>query len=225
MNPIRLVIAISVSLFWVCYASFLCMVYVIPGLIINFFGASRWFARLIDETTNIYWGQLVSMLEGFAGVSFRWTGDRLPLRENALVIANHNCYLDWLLLFSLAKRKGRLGCCKFFAKDAVKYIPGMGWGLVLADSIFLKRDWMRDQGTIEKTFRRIKEHDLPMWIISFPEGTRLTPDKLAESQVCSLRVSCLTPPLGFRQEGWYPSSKQRPHSTLQGLHRLPECAP
>lgn len=190
MNPLQFVSAIVVSVFWISYATALCLIYVVPGMIVNFLGGGRWFARIIDETCNWYWGQLVSTLEGFGGISFRFTGDKVPLRENALVIANHNCYLDWLILFSLAKRKGRLGCCKFFAKDTVKYVPGMGWGLVLADSIFLKRDWMRDQSTIERTFSRLKHHDLPFWIISFPEGTRLTPDKLAASQVRYHRHSC-----------------------------------
>ena len=35
---------------------------------------------------------------------------------------------------------------------------------------------------VEKMFRRLEEYQTPVWIISFPEGTRIRPKKLARSQ-------------------------------------------
>lgn len=40
----------------------------------------------------------------------------IPDRESALVISNHVSLLDWMYIFSIAGRKGRLGVMKFFAK-------------------------------------------------------------------------------------------------------------
>ena len=48
--------------------------------------------------------------------------------------------------------------------------------------IFVKRAWTRDKATILATFSRILENRVPIWLISFVEGTRFTPDKLIRSQ-------------------------------------------
>jgi 1-acyl-sn-glycerol-3-phosphate acyltransferase len=55
------------------------------------------------------------------------------MRESVVVMSNHQSFIgtsqflkiDWLVMFPFALRQGRLGCCNFFAKDSVKYIPGM----------------------------------------------------------------------------------------------------
>lgn len=134
------------------------------------------------------------------GKKILFYGDKLPLHQNAIVICNHLSVLDWLVLFSLARRKGRLGVTKFLIKDSVKWIPGVGWGLHMLNYVFLKRDWvnagftqnrnrtslccnnfmicfdkfqMKDKITIEKAFHQLKESQLPFWLIIFPEGFNL----------------------------------------------------
>jgi 1-acyl-sn-glycerol-3-phosphate acyltransferase len=77
------------------------------------------------------------------GKKILFFGDKLPLHQNAVIICNHLSVLDWLVLFSLARRKGRLGVTKFLTKDSVKWIPGVGWGLYLLNYVFLKRDWVK----------------------------------------------------------------------------------
>jgi 1-acyl-sn-glycerol-3-phosphate acyltransferase len=120
--------------------------------------------------------------EKFGQVRMVYTGDKTPLRESVVVISNHYSYADWMIIFTFAKRMGRLGCCKFFVKDLIKWIPGIGWGLVISDSIFLKRDWTRDERTIRGTFAHLREHNLPFWLVLFVEGTRITPKKHKEGQ-------------------------------------------
>lgn len=44
-------------------------------------------------------------------------------------VSNHRYWLDFVTIMSLAARKGRLGCVKFFAKKSIQYIPGIGWGM------------------------------------------------------------------------------------------------
>ncbi|KAJ1565253.1 hypothetical protein HK096_003786 [Nowakowskiella sp. JEL0078] len=51
--------------------------------------------------------------------------------------------------------------------------------------IFIKRNWNSDRKNIDKTFDKIKSTRLPVWIISYLEGTRQTPEKLQESQTFS----------------------------------------
>eukprot|EP01104_Vermistella_antarctica_P004476 TRINITY_DN1491_c0_g2_i1.p1 TRINITY_DN1491_c0_g2~~TRINITY_DN1491_c0_g2_i1.p1 ORF type:complete len:354 (-),score=57.57 TRINITY_DN1491_c0_g2_i1:57-1118(-) len=128
------------------------------------------------------WNQQLHYVEHKCGISYRYTGVRLPPRENAIVICNHIYWLDWLNCFSLASRTHRLGACKFFAKDIIKYIPGLGWGLYLLDSVFLSRNWGDDREAIMETFKKLRDHKMPVWMIFYPEGTRRTKEKLEASQ-------------------------------------------
>jgi len=133
------------------------------------------------QTADIYWDYLIRMIEGWGRWQMVLSGDKLPPHENAFVIANHRWIVDWSMIFCVAARKGRLGCIKFFVKDAIKYYPGFGWGIYVMDFIFLKRNWERDMVSISKTFEKLKQRRLPFWLVSHVEGTRLTPEKLKAS--------------------------------------------
>lgn len=136
---------------------------------------NRWCARSI-------WGLWVLMAERLYGIKVTVRGDALPWRENAFVLPNHQSMADILLLLSLAWRCGRVGDLKFFAKNMLKYVPGPGWGMWLIDCIFLKRDWMKDKGRIMRLFAKYKANEIPLFLVSFLEGTRRNPTKAAASQ-------------------------------------------
>jgi 1-acyl-sn-glycerol-3-phosphate acyltransferase len=104
------------------------------------------------------------------------------VRENAIVISNHQQMPDITFLMDFARRKDRLGDLKWIVKDIIKYVPGVGWGMLFLDCVFVKRTWTDDQESIRQTFARIVDNDVPVWLISFSEGTRITPEKLARSQ-------------------------------------------
>jgi 1-acyl-sn-glycerol-3-phosphate acyltransferase len=110
------------------------------------------------------------------------TGDSLPAGENALVIVNHQTMTDVQVLFLLARKAGRLGDLKWFVKDSLKYAPGFGWGMTFLDCLFVKRDWTADRAHIDRVFRRVVSGRVPLWLISFSEGTRLTAEKLARAR-------------------------------------------
>ena len=76
------------------------------------------------------------------------SGDELPQTENAVVIANHQSMTDVQALFLLARKAGRLGDLKWFVKNSLKYVPGIGWGMVFLDCLFVKRDWTADRRRI-----------------------------------------------------------------------------
>ena len=109
------------------------------------------------------------------------TGDALPAGENALVIVNHQTMTDVQVLFLLARKAGRLGDLKWFVKDSLKYAPGFGWGMTFLDCLFVKRDWTADAPT-STGVRRVVSARVPLWLISFSEGTRLSADKLARAR-------------------------------------------
>ena len=45
-----------------------------------------------------------------------WSGDRIPERESAVVLANHRGWFDFYLIHALAQHKRMLDSCKFFVK-------------------------------------------------------------------------------------------------------------
>ena len=136
---------------------------------------NRWCARSI-------WGLWVIMAERQAGISIRFVGDTPPPRENVLLIANHQTMTDVMVLLSLAWRCGRIGDLKWFVKDKVKYVPGVGWGMKFLDCIFVKRNWASDKDGIQRLFGKFKRHQIPIFLVTFLEGTRATPDKQAAAQ-------------------------------------------
>jgi 1-acyl-sn-glycerol-3-phosphate acyltransferase len=126
-------------------------------------------------------------LTGPIGLEIRQSGDELPWRENAFLISNHQAMADIPVLVAVAHNSGRMGDLKWFVKDPIKWVPGIGWGMQFIDSLFVKRNWMADQEKVRSTFRRIRDHHTPFWVVSFLEGTRATPAKIASSQAFGQR--------------------------------------
>ncbi len=138
--------------------------------------------KLNREIANAWWATCDLWGEHWWKIDIAIVGDEIPSGENALVVANHRTMADITTLFRLARHKGRLGDLKWFVKDVVKYVPGIGWGMVFLDCIFLKRDWSRDREALDRTFGKFKQQEIDMWAVSFVEGTRLRPEKLKRSQ-------------------------------------------
>lgn len=144
---------------------------------------SRRYFRAFNRYCALYWwGACVWLGVHCNGIRLKITGDDVPLRENAIVFANHQKMADIYVLMLFAMTKGRLGDLKWFVKDILKYVPGAGWGMLFLDCLFIKRNWDADKNKIAKTFAKFKEDKIPIWLISFVEGTRITPSKVNSSQ-------------------------------------------
>ena len=141
---------------------------------------NRWCARSI-------WGWWVVMAECQNNIEVRVTGDKVPFQENVFVTSNHQSVADIMVMLCFAWRCGRIGDMKWFVKDILKWIPGPGWGMYMIDCIFLKRNWARDKQDVLDLFSKFKRHDIPVFLVSFLEGTRATPDKLKTSQAYALK--------------------------------------
>jgi len=140
------------------------------------------FRKFNRWAADSWWGLCVQTSEFLYDVGLDVAGDDVPDSENAIVIANHQQMADITFLLAYARSKQRLGDLKWFAKKPVKYVPGVGWGMWFLDCPFLERNWADDQGSIGRTFESLLRDKVPMWLVSFPEGTRLTPEKLEASQ-------------------------------------------
>lgn len=146
----------------------------------------RAFNRFCADT---WWGWCVIYAERFQRVHVVITGDPIPRNENAVVVANHRDYSDIVMLLCLGARKSRLGDMKWFVKDVLKYVPGVGWGMLFLDCIFVKRNWTADRESVEGTFAKVKEQNIPIWLVSFLEGTRMTAGKLERSRRYMARLN------------------------------------
>lgn len=135
---------------------------------------NRWMA-------NLWWGWCDLWGEHLYGIDVQIHGEQLPIAENAVVFCNHQSMADILVIFSLARKKHRLGDLKWFVKDILKYIPGIGWGMLFIDCLFVKRDWAADRDYIHRIFAKFKSQNIPLWLLIFPEGTRFSTDKLLRS--------------------------------------------
>jgi 1-acyl-sn-glycerol-3-phosphate acyltransferase len=131
---------------------------------------------------NTWWGWCVILSERLQGIRIQVTGDPVPVRENAVVISNHQQMTDITFLMIWARRKERLGDMKWILKDVIKYVPGVGWGMLFLDCLYVKRNWSADRASVERTFARLVRNRVPVWLMSFPEGTRSTPAKLERSR-------------------------------------------
>lgn len=131
---------------------------------------------------GLWWGWCAMTAERINGIRFHFLGDPLPVSENAIVLVNHQEMTDILVMLSVAKAQRTLGDLKWFVKDELKYVPGIGWGMLFLDCLFVKRNWTEDRDMIQKTFERLLKHEIPVWLMIFPEGTRMTPSKLQSSK-------------------------------------------
>ncbi len=137
-----------------------------------FRSVNRWCA-------NTWWGLCVTAADTVYKVQVIFSGDDVPKRENALIVVNHQQMPDIPAIMKFCKTKDRLGDMKYFVKKQLKWVPGMGWGMQFLDCLFIDRDWTADRNTIRATFARLVDGNVPVHLVSFVEGTRLTLPKLA----------------------------------------------
>ncbi len=131
---------------------------------------------------NTWWGACTRAAAWGHGTHILLSGDPLPPRERVILLANHQQMADITYLFFLGQARQRLGDMKWFVKDIIKWVPGVGWGMVFIDCLFVKRNWSSDRASIVATFRRILDGQVPLWLVLFPEGTRGTAAKIQRSQ-------------------------------------------
>mmetsp|Transcript_16267 Transcript_16267/g.30605 ORF Transcript_16267/g.30605 Transcript_16267/m.30605 type:complete len:383 (+) Transcript_16267:31-1179(+) len=105
--------------------------------------------------------------------------------NQSLIFSNHRGDLDWLIGLLVEDNGGGLGCAKAMVKQELVFLPLFGFSWWAADFICINRNWQSDRRRLDAGYRR--QHDYRKWEVPytltiFPEGTRLTPGKLRDSQ-------------------------------------------
>ncbi|CAM8901553.1 unnamed protein product [Rhodiola kirilowii] len=110
------------------------------------------------------------------------SGDNVPAKERVLLIANHRTEVDWMYLWDLALRKGRLGYIKYVLKSSLMKLPVFGWAFHILEFISVERKWEIDESTFHHMLSTFTEARDPLWLALFPEGTDFTEKKCIRSQ-------------------------------------------
>jgi 1-acyl-sn-glycerol-3-phosphate acyltransferase len=203
----------SVGVFILALSLFVCNL--CQALSLVFYPIQReWVYRLNRIFAFSWWALCSFVVRYLCGVRFIISGDALPMSENVLFISNHQCMADIIAILIVGERQSRLADLKWFAKEQLKWLPGIGWGLMFVDSLLIKRNWTTDRSFITKMFERYRERNIPFWVISFLEGTRATEKKLMVSQEFARRkkLPATEYVLIPRVKGFY--------ATVQGLDGL-----
>lgn len=90
------------------------------------------------------------------------SGDLLPPGESAIVIANHVSWTDFYMIQALAMRSGMLGRCRWFAKQQLKWVPFLGWGLYAMGMPLVSRNWVKDRKELDSIFGKIRTNQWPI---------------------------------------------------------------
>ncbi|KAI9762637.1 MAG: hypothetical protein M4579_000255 [Chaenotheca gracillima] len=104
--------------------------------------------------------------------------------ERLVLIANHQLYTDWLYLWWIAYTNRMHGHIYIILKEALKYVPVIGPGMMFYGFIFLARNWVKDKPRFAHRLQQLKTRHSgplsgsqpldPMWMMIFPEGTNLS---------------------------------------------------
>ena len=159
-----------------------------------------WHESFLDEMARVGWGQIVDYIEHVGRLSPVFTGDLEALSTpdhplntgstgNKIVMSNHCTAGDPVAVFLVGHRLQRIGNMRFMVKKALLFVPVLGVAAYFLDFIFLSRNWNKDEQAIRRVFRSMLEGTRKrlFWICMFPEGTRITSQKLRESHEYATR--------------------------------------
>ncbi|KAK1469849.1 acyltransferase [Colletotrichum melonis] len=147
------------------------------------------FGLTITAMTHI-WSSTTIRISGDASMNgqIQKTADgrvQFNFPERVVLIANHQIYTDWLYLWwvAYANSPSMHGHIYIILKESLKYIPGVGAGMMFYGFIFMSRKMSTDQPRLAHRLQKLKKQHVgangnkyldPMWLLLFPEGTNLS---------------------------------------------------
>ncbi|XP_012570836.1 probable 1-acyl-sn-glycerol-3-phosphate acyltransferase 4 [Cicer arietinum] len=169
--------------------AFMCLVYLSPLAVV---GLRLFSVRFSRKAVSFFFGLWLAMwpflFEKINKTKVVFSGDSIPMRERVLLIANHRTEVDWMYLWDLALRKGRLGCIKYILKSSLMKLPIFGWGFHILEFIAVERKWEIDEQILQQNLSTFQDPDDPLWLSIFPEGTDYTEQKCKSSQKFAAEV-------------------------------------
>lgn len=108
---------------------------------------------------------------------------KLSLDPKAIIISNHQIYLDWFYLWFLAYLNDCADHIFIVMKNSLLKIPILSTGMKYYNFVFLNRNWRKDKEYMHKQFKKIKTLDSKhFWMLIFPEGTNMSHNNRRISQ-------------------------------------------
>jgi 1-acyl-sn-glycerol-3-phosphate acyltransferase len=112
--------------------------------------------------------------------------------ERLVLMANHQLYTDWLYLWWIAYTSKMHGHIYIILKEALKYVPVIGPGMMFYGFVFMARRWQLDMPRLRHRLEKLKAHHSgplsgsqildPMWLLIYPEGTNLSANTRKQSR-------------------------------------------
>ncbi|KAE9600070.1 hypothetical protein Lal_00046178 [Lupinus albus] len=169
--------------------AFICVVYLAPLSVVVLPLVSK---RISRKAVSFFFGIWLSMwpylFEKINKTKIVFSGDSIPMNERVLVIANHRNEVDWMFLWDLALRKGRIGCIKYIMKRSLLKLPVLGWALHILEFIPVQRKWQMDEQILYHKLSTFEDPTDPLWLALFPEGTSYTEESSEASQKFAAKV-------------------------------------
>eukprot|EP00897_Mesotaenium_endlicherianum_P001359 jgi/Mesen1/1250/ME000129S00352 len=145
-------------------------------------GVNRHLGRkLAGGAFNLWLSMPTFNFEKIIGAKVSFAGDEIPSKERVVIICNHRTELDWMYIWNLAIRKGRLGYVKYALKSSVRNYPLFGWAFHVLEFLFLDRKWEKDEANIRNLLSTFLDRRDPLWFVIFPEGTDYSEKKRQKS--------------------------------------------
>lgn len=100
-----------------------------------------------------------------------------------VILMNHISTVDFIILLDYLYDHN-ITNFHFVLKKEIKYIPGIGQLMAFGENIIVERNWQYDQKTITRELDKIPNGGV---LILFPEGTRMSCQKLEQAQKYSFQ--------------------------------------
>jgi lysophosphatidic acid acyltransferase/lysophosphatidylinositol acyltransferase len=157
---------------------FICVLHV-PILPLRFL-KPRWYQLTNIALTSFFWPLLPYLYLKWGNGKIKAYGDPLRKDSKCILFANHQDSRDWLVGFCLAYHSDAIGGMKCIMKNTLAFLPVFGWLMFLSDFPFIKRS-KTALHAIRMFCRKMIHYPESLWFCLFPEGTRFSSTKLADS--------------------------------------------
>ena len=114
--------------------------------------------------------------------------ETLPQGESAIVVSNHVQWTDFYMIQELAEKAGMLSRCRWFAKQQLKWVPFLGWGLWAMGMPLVSRRWTQDQREMDRVFQGVLQRH---WPICMYNSGSIASKRASQLTVSRSRVGCV----------------------------------
>lgn len=182
-----------IALLLLISTTFLCFIPILFIGLLKLIPHKKWkvfCTRLVDQIAMLWTAINNAYIQGTQQINWEINGlENLNRKNWYLVVANHQSWLDIVILQRLFNRK--IPTLKFFIKDQLKWVPLLGFAWWAMGCPFMKRyskDYLarnpdKKGKDLQATRKAIELFQYtPASIMSFVEGTRYTSQKSKQQQ-------------------------------------------